>query len=55
MEILKERLPSGLTVILSPMEGTKTITEVFMTRAGLINVRNKRIAKDFPELYWWIG
>lgn len=34
MEILKERLPSGLTVILSPMEGTKTITEVFMARAG---------------------
>lgn len=43
MEILKEKLPSGLTVILAPMSGTKTITEVFMARAGW--------QYEWPEIY----
>ena len=34
MEIIKEVLPSGLTVILAPMEGCKSVTEAFVTRTG---------------------
>jgi len=43
MEIIKETLPSGLTVILVPMAGTKSITEVFIVRAGW--------KYEWPEIY----
>ena len=43
MEILERRLPSGLTVILAPMEGTKTVTEIFVVRAGW--------KYEWPEIY----
>ena len=34
MEVIKEILSNGLTVILAPMEGTKTITEFYIVKAG---------------------
>lgn len=34
MEIIQETLPNGLTVIVLPMRGAKTITEIFVARAG---------------------
>lgn len=34
MEIIKEVLPNGLTVILAPIESCKSVAEIFITRAG---------------------
>jgi predicted Zn-dependent peptidase len=34
MEIVQEELKNGLTVIVVPMQGLRTITELFITRAG---------------------
>jgi len=43
MEIIKETLSNGLTGILAPMEGAKTITEIFIAKAGWKD--------EWPEIY----
>jgi predicted Zn-dependent peptidase len=34
MKVIQEKLENGLTVIVVPMRGARTITEIFITRAG---------------------
>ncbi|RLC35111.1 MAG: hypothetical protein DRZ76_00995 [Candidatus Nealsonbacteria bacterium] len=43
MEIIRERLSNGLTVILAPIEGRKTVCEMFAVRAGW--------KYEWPEIY----
>ena len=43
MEIIKEKLSNGLTVILAPIENSKSICEVFMVKAGW--------KYEWPEVY----